>query len=69
MFVFVFWRSNWYGRKFGASIATRNDAQVVDIEDLDLSNLNKQSPSIWLMSTYGEGEPTDNSASFIAHLK
>jgi len=58
------------------------DVEVVDLEDLDIDSLpshwaskantsdpTKATAQIFLMATYGEGEPTDNAADFIRYLK
>jgi len=49
---------------------------VIDLEDIDVDDLlseerrdDAKSKAIFLCSTYGEGEPTDNSAAFVMELK
>jgi sulfite reductase alpha subunit-like flavoprotein len=46
------------GRRVGFS------ARVVDLDVFDPSALASQSLALFLIATYGEGEPTDNSAKF-----
>lgn len=45
------------------------DAQTVDLEDFDPASLAEVTNAVFLMATYGEGEPTDNSAKFHAWLR
>ncbi len=41
------------------------NAKAIDLEEFDENNLmNSPSVSIFLMATYGEGEPTDNAGKF-----
>jgi NADPH-ferrihemoprotein reductase len=49
---------------------------VIDLEDIDVDSLlseerrdDEKSKAVFLCSTYGEGEPTDNSAAFVMELK
>ncbi len=43
--------------------------KVVDMEDFDADALKNTAIAIFLMATYGEGEPTDNAALFAKWLK
>jgi NADPH-ferrihemoprotein reductase len=45
------------------------DAKIVDLEDFDADMLSQTKLAIFLMATYGEGEPTDNAARFVKWLK
>lgn len=45
------------------------DAKTVDMEDFDAEKLKETGAAIFLMATYGEGEPTDNAAAFLKFLK
>lgn len=45
------------------------DAKMVDLEEFDPEMLKDCRLALFLMATYGEGEPTDNSARFIKWLK
>lgn len=40
------------------------DAKMVDLENFDAEELMSSKLAIFLMATYGEGEPTDNAARF-----
>jgi NADPH-ferrihemoprotein reductase len=40
------------------------NCKVVDLEDIELEELQQDKLAIFMMATYGEGEPTDNAASF-----
>lgn len=51
------------GRKAGF------DAKTCDLEDFDPEALANTKLAIFLMATYGEGEPTDNAQKFMAWLK
>ena len=42
---------------------------MVDLEDFSPEELAKGGLSVFLMATYGEGEPTDNAAKFYRWLK
>ena len=44
-------------------------ATVIDLEDFNEDILAKSTLSLFLMATYGEGEPTDNASNFISWLK
>ena len=41
----------------------------MDLEDFDPESLADVTNAVFLMATYGEGEPTDNSAKFITWLR
>lgn len=43
-------------------------AQVVDLEDFEADQLHNARAAIFLIATYGEGEPTDNSVGFTRWL-
>ena len=43
-------------------------ATVKDLEDYDPDDLSKERYAVFLMATFGEGEPTDNAASFYSWL-
>lgn len=45
------------------------DAKSVDLEEFDPEVLSQTRTAIFLMATYGEGEPTDNAAKFFKWLK
>lgn len=45
------------------------ESVVVDLEDFDPQELKSVRLSIFLMATYGEGEPTDNAAKFVKWAK
>lgn len=45
------------------------DAQTVDLEDFEPETLADVTNAVFLMATYGEGEPTDNSAKFMGWLR
>ena len=45
------------------------DAKMVDLEDFDPETLPENKLAVFLVATYGEGEPTDNAANFAAWLK
>lgn len=45
------------------------DAKTVDLEEFDPDTLADSNLAIFLMATYGEGEPTDNAAKFARWLK
>jgi len=45
------------------------DASTVDLEDFDPEQLKEAPLALFLMATYGEGEPTDNATSFTSWLK
>ncbi len=45
------------------------DAKTVDMEDFDSEKLKETGAAIFLLATYGEGEPTDNAAAFLKFLK
>jgi NADPH-ferrihemoprotein reductase len=45
------------------------DAQLVDLEDFDQFSFVESKLAIFLMSTYGEGEPTDNASNFYHWIK
>lgn len=40
------------------------DTEVIDLEDYDSEELNNESLVIFVVATYGEGEPTDNARTF-----
>lgn len=40
------------------------DCKMVDLEDWDMSELQEDAMAVFLMATYGEGEPTDNAVEF-----
>lgn len=40
------------------------DVNVVDLEDFELEELQEDKMAVFLMATYGEGEPTDNAVEF-----
>ena len=43
--------------------------KVVDLEEFDPEVMAKHSCVVLVMSTYGEGDPTDNAVSFMKWLK
>ena len=45
------------------------DAKTTDLEDFDAHELASCNLAIFLMATYGEGEPTDNASKFITWSK
>jgi NADPH-ferrihemoprotein reductase len=45
------------------------DGQTVDLEDFDPDQLATAPLTVFLMATYGEGEPTDNSAKFAKWMR
>ena len=45
------------------------EAKMVDLEDFDAEKLAEETFSIFLMATYGEGEPTDNAVQFYKWIK
>jgi len=45
------------------------DARMQDLENFDAEELAKSKLAVFLMATYGEGEPTDNAARFSAWMK
>ena len=46
------------------------NAEMIDLEDFDVEDFrNKPKNAIFLMATYGEGEPTDNSHKFYNFIK
>ena len=45
------------------------DAKMVDLEDFDAESIVQDKLAIFLMATYGEGEPTDNAAAFSQWLR
>lgn len=45
------------------------DAKTVDLEEFDADTLRDTDLALFLLATYGEGEPTDNAARFITWLK
>lgn len=45
------------------------DAKVVDLEEFDPVAFAKPAVCVFLMATYGEGEPTDNAAKFHRYLR
>jgi len=45
------------------------DAKMSDLEDFDAHELASSNIAIFLMATYGEGEPTDNAAAFYKWAK
>lgn len=45
------------------------DANVVDLEDFMTSEFVLDKRAVFLMATYGEGEPTDNALEFTRWLK
>ncbi|CAM9868729.1 unnamed protein product [Phaeothamnion confervicola] len=45
------------------------NAKVVDLEDFDADELRRAGRAVFLMATYGEGEPTDNASKFSAWLR
>lgn len=47
------------GKKYGF------DAKAYDLEDFDESEMADTSRALFMMATYGEGEPTDNAAPFM----
>jgi NADPH-ferrihemoprotein reductase len=44
-------------------------AQVIDLEDFEHEQLASAGKAVFMMATYGEGDPTDNAASFITYLQ
>jgi len=44
------------------------NAQTVDLEDYDVEDLAEETLAIFVMATYGEGEPTDNAKEFYEWL-
>ena len=47
-----------------------NNSVVIDLEDYDYKNIQyEESVLVFMMSTYGEGEPTDNAAEFYYWLR
>jgi NADPH-ferrihemoprotein reductase len=44
-------------------------AQVIDLEDFEPEQLASAGKAVFMMATYGEGDPTDNAASFITYLQ
>lgn len=45
------------------------EAETVDLEDFEPETLADITNAVFLMATYGEGEPTDNSAKFMNWLR
>lgn len=45
------------------------DSKTVDLEDFDAEELRECPLAIFLMATYGEGEPTDNASTFASWLQ
>ena len=45
------------------------DAQMVDLEDFEPSTMVSIKRALFLMATYGEGEPTDNATKFYRWIK
>ena len=45
------------------------DAKTVDLEDFSPEELAETPRAVFLMATYGEGEPTDNATRFLSWLK
>lgn len=45
------------------------NAETVDLEDFEPEGLADVTNAVFLMATYGEGEPTDNSAKFLGWLR
>jgi NADPH-ferrihemoprotein reductase len=44
------------------------DCKTVDLEDWELPELQEDTMAIFLMATYGEGEPTDNAVEFYREI-
>ena len=57
-----------FARQLQRELVNLVQCQVIDVEDLP-SPQEIQSPSIWLVATYGEGEPTDNASQLISQLQ
>lgn len=45
------------------------EAKIVDLEDFDPEQLKVSRLAIFIVATYGEGDPTDNAAKFLVWLK
>ncbi len=45
------------------------DAKLCDLEDFDPKQMKASRLAVFLMATYGEGDPTDNAAKFISWVK
>jgi len=56
-------------RSFRNGCNTGFAARVYDLEDFDPYQLQSQKVALFLMATYGEGDPTDNAMNFAKWCK
>ena len=45
------------------------EAEAVDLEDFEVDELPDTKLAVFMMATYGEGDPTDNAIDFVSHIK
>ena len=52
-------------KKLKESFGSKAQIKLVDLGDYDPANLTKENIVLFLVATYGEGDPTDNAMDFV----